>query len=150
MIRLLLCAFLFSFTISSCSNAKFEREKSFFAYLKDIHQYECKESCYVVVLQTGFCGACTTEVVDFVSKEMVKKNKNTVLILAEENLRLIDKLERANEEMIILVDKNYAIEKYGLRHTSDLFFFVQNNTIETWSTIDEDKYKRILKIINAS
>ncbi len=122
----------------------FEREQELMSYLKEIHSLKLNDKQHIIILQTNFCGACTKSVVEYVSQKTSDTKIPVTIILSENVNKVVNQInENKNKSTDLLIDRDYGIEKYGLRYPSDLFFTIEDNDIAFWSYITEDKFKKI-------
>ncbi len=137
---------IFILLLSSCAQ-KFERQKELINYLTNVHQVELNNSKNIIILQSGFCGACTDAVVNFVLDNFNDLDKETIIILTSDRKDLVKKLQTLGGNVKLLVDNNSRIAKYGLRYSSDMFFRMDGSSISYWTFIKEEKLKSIRKHI---
>jgi len=146
LISIFLLSVLLVLCFSNCNN-KFEREKELIDYLTNVHEVEFNNSKNIVILQSGFCGACTDAVVNFVLDNFKNLDRETIIILTSEREDLVEKLETLGEKSIIKVGTNRMISKYGLRYSSDIYFRMEGTSIKFWSFIKEENLKSIKKYL---
>lgn len=134
----------------SCNSLKkFDREQELNSYLTKVHYIDLKHPKIVILLQTNFCGACSQEVITFISNELKQSKMQTIIILSKEDKKIISELSSLNnKEVVILIDREYELEKYGLLFTSDLIFLFENSSISFWEFIEEEKFSEIKRIFS--
>lgn len=115
----------------------FNREKELFSYLSDIHGLELDEfqdETALFLMQLDMCGACTERNKQFVHKLLSKrKGLKKIVVLSRKDIYMTDFLKSSSEDVVILTDKNFSINKYGLRFTKDIFVLIANQKVNMFS-----------------
>ncbi|MEM8524750.1 MAG: hypothetical protein AAGG68_08900 [Bacteroidota bacterium] len=124
------------------NNASFEREQEVINYLQKIHSVELSDQAIVIMLQTNFCGACTEDVLSFIGKSISNVRIPIHLVLADDSMKIVGQLKDF-EHVNVLIDKDFSLERYGLRYPTDLFFLIDHQSIRYWSFIEESHFKSI-------
>lgn len=137
-----------SFLYSCSSNKDFEREADLFNYLDKIHHLKSvgvdKEE-YVVILQAGFCGACTGETMMLLQSFYKKETATShYLVLAKDDKTIKSRFSGFSNIKILTNEQN-QLGRYGLATTSDMFFKIRNNKIIDWFKLRDANIKELSK-----
>jgi|GEM_PF-6353313 len=138
------------FLLAGCTSAQFDRRKEaieFAHYILDRHQLEDYSSYYLVILQSNMCGACTVDVIDFLSQNLGKSHKKKILVMTVYRDDIYTELHTAVPDLKIIEDKEYKVEDFGLRMTKDLLFHIENGEISYWSYLADGNYDQIERYI---
>ena len=138
----LISIFVLLLTLSSSSCNNFERETQVIKLLKDKENIdvEREKSLQVIVLQDNVCGACSESVLDFVFDLDLQ---NSLIVLSDENEKLLYKFRNEIGEQNMLIDSTYLIEKYGLRYARSLIVSFEKGKLDFWSFIEEKEFEKI-------
>lgn len=131
--------------IFSCG--AFERERELVRLLSvetglDVTQIS---SMNIIILQDNICGACTDDVLQFITQ---LPGEHTYFILSEEQPGILNHLRAHISEEKIFIDKEDLIVRYGLRYARDLIVVFSEGKVKYWAFIKEENFPDILKKMN--
>jgi hypothetical protein len=128
----------------SCSQKKYEKEKSLKAYLLDIQHFDLEgKNTVLVILQTNFCGTCNDLAINLINQ--LNKNKiNFNVLITENNDKIINRIE-LGKDCNLFIDENYMMEEYGITTNDHELFDFRNGDIKYWNYINYSTIKSIEK-----
>jgi hypothetical protein len=139
--KILLSTLLTVLLLSNCAKSeKDEISKLISFYLKDEFNIDLiKDSTFIFFLKNGGCGPCESETFRFISilLKNQKYNSNHYIIHCRIKYPIIEELLINRKNVILLYDKLFLMDSYGLISNQD--FFIQT---------DENKNARYYGILN--
>lgn len=137
---------IFLFLLTHCNTAQKKVENQgritgVTRYLSAVHGITIQHHARaVVLLQNGNCGACDISQIDFLYT--LPSIKNSVIILQNNDTLLVQSMREKGLHNL-LVDKHFALEKYGLSLTKSVYCEVVDDNVLFWSFLVEENYEKI-------
>jgi len=96
-----------------------------------------------ILLQNGFCGACTEEVLKYISEELAK-NKIIIIYRNVEPENVLNLASNKNFSFVPLESHSY--EKMGLVTGEDCIFILNDSgKVIEWEVVNKDNFAKISK-----
>ena len=136
------CIFLLLTLLGTKCNQGYERAEYLYKYMDEIQAVDLQKADYLLIHQTAFCNSCTEELIDFIDNMVRNSSATFYVLLSDARKDYIDRYKDL-ENTTILIDKDFAMERYGLAISYDMFFSFNNGKISDWSYIKDEHIEKL-------